>query len=154
VPLAATVRGGQGGGNALARFSRIIPYPLAALVVTGLTLVVAQLDRVDALWTTSYGLVLSGKLAALCALLLLACANRFLLVPRYEARGGSTARPLRRSILAEIAIALVILAIVPLWRFTPPPRALAAEPVAIHFHGEHAMTQIDITPARDRGAHA
>jgi copper transport protein len=154
VPLLAAVRAAIKGDRTLARFSRAIPYPLAALLLTGLALAYVQLDRFDALWTTDYGSVLFRKLVFVGVLLALACANRFVLVPRYESRGASAARPLAASFAAEILIAVVILVIVPLWRFTPPPRALAAEPVSIHFHGAHAMTQIDITPARARGAHA
>jgi copper transport protein len=154
VPLLMAVRATAGGDRTLARFSRAIPYPLAALVLTGLALAYVQLDRPDALWTTDYGSVLFRKLVFVGVLLVLACANRFVLVPRYEAKGAAATRPLAASLAVEIVIALVILAIIPLWRFTPPPRALAAEPVFIHFHGEHAMTQIEITPARARGAHA
>src|SRR5205085_2184315 len=58
VPLFKAVRGSLRGDRALARFSRVIPYPLAALVVTGLALAYVQLDRLDALWTTDYGSVL------------------------------------------------------------------------------------------------
>ena len=49
------------------------------------------------------------------------------------------------------AIALGTLALVVLWCFTPPPRPLAAgEHASIHFHGERAMTQIEID---SKGAH-
>ena len=46
---------------------------------------------------------------------------------------------------------LAILALVAFWRFTPPPRSLAAATtVSIHIHGEKAMAQIEIE--RDRAA--
>src|SRR5437763_16024425 len=48
------------------------------------------------------------------------------------------------------AIALGTLALVVLWCFTPPPWALAGEHASIHFHGERAMTQIEID---SKGAH-
>ena len=141
---------GGSGNRALARFSRAIPYPLAVLVVTGVTLAVVQLDRIDALWTTRYGIVLSCKLTAVAALLALAAINRYALVPRFESVGSAAARPLVTSIAVELVIALAILAVVALWRFTPPPRALAlaASPIFIHFHGERAMVQIEIASAR------
>jgi copper transport protein len=84
LPLAAIVRNPGRGGDELKLFSRVIPFPLAALVATGTYLILVQLDRPDALWTTFYGEILSGKLIAVLALLVLAAANRYLLVPRFQ----------------------------------------------------------------------
>jgi copper transport protein len=155
LPLILALRHPHAGGGALAWFSRVIPYPLALLVITGLLLAVVQLGRLDALWTTSYGAVLACKLAAVAALFALAVANRYRLVPRFETTGGPTARPLAISIAGELALVLVILALVALWRFTPPPRALATNaPVSIHLHGEKAMAQIELAPDAAGGARA
>jgi copper transport protein len=150
IPLVVAI--GAADRDALMRFSSLIPIPLAVLVATGCLLMVVQLDRVDALWTTSYGLVLSGKLALVAILVGLAAANRFALVPRFAATGSaSSGRPLATSIRGELALAFVILALVASWRFTPPPRALAAsEQVFLHIHGEHGMAEIDIEPERGR----
>jgi copper transport protein len=149
IPLVVAIRAGD--RDALMRFSRLIPVPLAVLVATGCLLMFVQLDRVDALWTTRYGLVLSGKLALVAVLVGLAAANRFALVPRFAAAGSAPAGPLATSIRAELALALVILALVASWRFTPPPRALAAsERVFLHLHGERGMAEIDIEPERGR----
>jgi copper transport protein len=154
IPLVAIVREPKRGDGELARFSRLIPIPLAALVATGAYLAWAQLDRPDALWTTNYGEVLSGKLAGVLVLLGLAAANRYVLVPRLEARRPGAARPLAAAIATEWVLALAILGTVALWRFTPPPRALiAAEPASIHFHGGKVMAQIEVEPVRARGAH-
>jgi copper transport protein len=148
LPLALAV--GSGDGIALQRFSRLIPVPLLLLVGSGLALGYAQLDRLDALWTTDYGRVLSGKIAIVLVLLGLGALNRYALVPRLATTGP---RLLVRVIGAELALAVAILGLVGLWRFTPPPRALAAtETTYIHLHGEPAMAQIDLTPERGRGA--
>jgi copper transport protein len=150
LPLIAAVRTGEGGA-ALARFSRIIPVPLAALVISGAILAVVQLDRLDALWTTSYGIVLSSKLAAVTALLALGAANRYVFVPRTVGEDVTAHRPLMRTMTVELCIVGVILALVATWRFTPPPRSLAAsEPVEVHLHGERAMAQVSMTPVRAR----
>jgi copper transport protein len=152
VPLLAILRAGRQEGGELDRFSRLIPLPLAALLASGLYLAWVQLDRPDALWTTAYGEILSGKLILVLALLGLAAANRFALVPRLRKRADARA-PLVASIAAESVLVLAILALVAGWRFTPPPRALiAAEPASIHFHGGKAMAQIDVEPERARGA--
>jgi copper transport protein len=153
IPLLAIVREPARGEGELKRFSRVIPVPLAVLVATGGYLAWAQLDRPDALWTTAYGEVLSGKLTFVLVLLGLAAANRYVLVPRLRPRQPGAVRPLAASIALESAVALAILGIVALWRFTPPPRALiAAEPASIHFHGSKAMAQIEVEPVRARGA--
>jgi copper transport protein len=150
IPLVVAI--GAGDRDALMRFSRLIPIPLAVLIATGCLLMFVQLDRVDALWTTRYGLVLSGKLAVVAVLVGLAVVNRYALVPRFAATGSAPAgRPLAHSIRIEVALALVILALVASWRFTPPPRALAAsERVFLHIHGGRGMAEIDIEPERGR----
>ena len=153
VPLAAIVREGGRGNGELARFSWLIPVPLAVLIATGAYLAWGQLDRPDALWTTSYGEVLSTKLVAVLALLGLAAANRYALVPRLKAHCPGAARPLAASIATESVVAFAILGTVAVWRFTPPPRALiGAEHTSIHFHGGKVMAQIELEPVRARGA--
>lgn len=153
VPLAAIVRAPERGIGELKAFSRRIPLPLVALVLSGSYLVWAELDRPDALWTTSYGEVLSGKLMMVIALIALGAANRFRLVPLVLARRPEAQRPLAASIAIESALALAILGTVALWRFTPPPRSLiTAAPSSIHFHGSQGMAQIEVEPVRARGA--
>ncbi len=147
-PLAVTVRGGDYG--ALHRFSRLIPAPLLVLVASGIVLGTVEFDRLDAFWTTDYGLVLAAKLAIVLLMLAFGALNRYLLVPRLVAK---TERRLVPVIATEFALAIVVLGIVGLWRFTPPPRTLAAaETTYIHFHAEPVMAQIELTPERGRGA--
>jgi copper transport protein len=152
VDLRRTAEANQGSVfKEFACFSRAILIPLALLVASGAWLAVVQLGRVDALWTTSYGQVLACKLAAVAVLLGLAAANRYRLVPKLEGGGDAAVRPLAISITLEFTIAIVILGLVALWRFTPPPRALAINaPISLHLHGDKAMAQIDIE-RRDRG---
>jgi copper transport protein len=94
--------------------------------------------------------VLSVKIALVLVLLALGALNRYALVPQLAMTGT---RRLATVIAAEFVLAVAILGLVGLWRFTPPPRALAAaETTFIHFHTEQAMAQINVTPERDRGA--
>ncbi|MPZ41330.1 MAG: copper resistance protein CopC [Rhizobiales bacterium] len=149
LPLVAAVQAGE--GNALGRFSHAIPYPLAGLVISGIVLAVVQLDRVDALWTTSYGIVLSCKIAAVVALLALAALNRYVFTPRYQHGNVAASGSLTKTLTVELCLVAAILALVALWRFTPPPRALAAfEPVEVHLHGTRAMAQVSLMPVRAR----
>ena len=115
---------------ALRRFSKAIPVIVGVLILSGLALAVVQLRTVTALWTTDYGLVLLAKLALIVALLLLAAFNRFRLTKPILVGSETAARQLRRSILAEVVLGSMIIAVVGLWRFTPPPRTLAVAPAA------------------------
>jgi copper transport protein len=151
VPLAAIVRDGTRGDSEFLGFSRIIPIPLAVLIATGAYLAWIQLDRPEALWTTSYGEILSAKLLGVLALLGLAAANRYFLVPQLQARQPAAARPLAASIAIESAIALALLGTVALWRFTPPPRTLiAAEHASVHVHRGRVMVEMGVEPVRAR----
>src|SRR5262245_32090430 len=154
MPLAAVMRSPDRRAGELARFSRAIPTAIILLFASGISLAIVQLSQVDALWTTGYGLVLCGKLIAVVALLLLAAFNRYALTPRVVAGDSIAARRITRSIAAELSIAVLALAFVAAWRFTPPPRALfaAAEaPVHVHIHSDKAMADLTIEPAGDSG---
>jgi copper transport protein len=134
----------------LNRFSRVAVPVVAVLVLTGLTLAIIQLESFHALIETSYGLILSVKIALVVALLGLAALNRFHLTPGLALAPVRTG-PLVRSMVAECAVVLAILAVVAGWRFTPPPRALAAAgrtPLAVHIHGDKATFQVLISPGR------
>jgi copper transport protein len=133
---------------ALNRFSRIAVLVVGMLVLTGLTLAVIQLESFRALVETKYGLILSTKLVLVIGLLALAALNRFRLTPAIAVNPTAT-HPLVRSIAFEGAIAVAILAAVAGWRFTPPPRSLAAvaeTPLAVHIHTEEAMFQVLVSP--------
>lgn len=152
LPLAAAVHAGRGRAELL-RFSKTIPLPLVVLVVSGVLLAVIQLQRFDALWTTSYGLILLCKLVAVCLLLALAAANRRL-TPRVAAGEATSTHRLVRSIWAELVIVVVILGFVASWRFMPPPRSLfaaAAQPTHVHIHTDKAMADLQIEPAGATG---
>jgi copper transport protein len=149
VPLAAmALRPTDGLLPVVIRFSRIAVPVVGVLVLTGLVIAVIQLESFAALIETRYGIILSVKLTLVVVLLGLAALNRFRLTP---ALAVGNARPLARSILAECAVMLAIFAVVAGWRFTPPPRVLAAAtivtPLAIHIHTDKAMFQVLISPA-------
>lgn len=139
--------------RALASFSKIIPFAVAALVLSGATLAVIQMGPPSAAWTSPYCIILGTKLVLLAALFGLALYNRhWLTTPAL--RGDATASSrLRQSIACETALVLIILALVAGWRFTPPPRALAnvpvaitAEPMVTHFIEGDTLAVVTMTP--------
>jgi copper transport protein len=130
----------------LTRFSRAVPIALVVMAATGILLAVLQVRRLDAFWTTNYGLVLSAKLSAVAALLALAALNRYVLTLRVVGSNGTAARRLAGSSVAEVLIALVVLGLVASRRFTPPPRALlAAAEAAVHLHIHTDGAMADVT---------
>jgi copper transport protein len=133
--------------GALMRFSRWIPLAIAALLASGIVLAIVQLSRLDALWTTDYGRVLTAKIVLVGILLALALWNRLRLTP-LVASAVQKRRWLQRSIAVELVLVVVILGIVGLWRFTPPPRALASadDDFFTHLHTEKAMANVTISP--------
>ena len=137
-------------GAALLLFSRLIPFVLAVLVTSGLLLCIVQVQTLSNLLATAYGRVLLAKLAIVALLVLLAAANRFLWTR--PAAGGSplALRRLRRSILAEVVLGTLVLAVLGLWRFTPPPRALAFSAPSVQerqVEQQGLMATLSITPA-------
>lgn len=152
VPLASAVAMAERRAAELARFSRSAPAAVIALLVSGAALAFIQLQRLDALWTTDYGVVLFRKLALVTALLLLAAVNRYAFTSPALAGDGRAARRLARVVAAELVLGLAVLGLVASWRFTPPPRTLiaaAAAPIHAHLHGERAMAEIKIEAAAD-----
>ena len=113
----------------LQRFSVAIPVVVGFLILSGLSLAMVQLHAFSALWTTNYGLVLLAKLTLVATLLALAAFNRYrLTTPVLTGHDTAAMLRLRRNILLEVVIGSLIIAILGLWRFTPPPRVLALAP--------------------------
>lgn len=137
---------------ALLRFSRAIPVAVGVMLVAGLYLAFIQLGAPAALIETGYGRVLVGKLVLVAGALALGTWNRIALTPpagRGEARAAAV---MRKVIAVEIVLILAVAATTALWRFTPPPRALAlAMPnmVSVHIHDEAAMASVSFATTRD-----
>ena len=153
MPLAFLLLGrndGQGSA-ALARFSRVIPYAVVPLVAAGIVLAVIQVGTPEALINTAYGLVLLAKGALLVLLFALAAVNRLWLTRPALAGDAVATRRLAASVAAEVVLVAAILAVVALWRFTPPPRSLAAAiepPAFVHIHNDKGMAMVTVTPGR------
>lgn len=141
----------------LARFSRFIPFAVAAIVMSGVALAIIQLGAPGPSWLHPYGYILAAKLALLVVLFGLAIWNRFRLTDAALAGQLQARHHLRQSIRVEVVLVLLILALAAGWRFTPPPRALAAadaaqallsQPLYAHAMDNKVMADITLTPGR------
>ncbi|MDX3928540.1 MAG: copper resistance protein CopC [Shinella sp.] len=135
----------------LGRFSKMIPPAILCLSASGFFLAAIQLERTSALWTTDYGYTLLAKLGLVTLLFLLAAVNRFFLTSPVLTGRVPARRRLRRSIQAEIALSVAVVAILGLWRFTPPPRALAAaapSAITVISRSEGLEARLTLSPAQ------
>jgi copper transport protein len=145
LPLFAALRGPVPDVAALQRFSRWIPVALLPLIVVGAVLAVIQVGRPAALLETAYGQVLLAKLVLLAGVFALAVYNRLLLTRPVLAGDAVATRRLVRTIAVETVLVVLVLSVAALWRFTPPPRALAlveAAPMSLHIHTDTAMGEV------------
>jgi len=131
----------------LRRFSRWIPVVLLILLFSGGVLIYVQFDTPSSLWLTAYGQVLGLKLFLAAALMGLGAYNRYRLTRAVLSAQPLARRAMRRVIYVECMVAVVILAVVALWRFTPPPRALISTPAipaaaSAHIHAVDAMADL------------
>ncbi|MDN5870070.1 MAG: CopD family protein [Nitrococcus sp.] len=109
------------------RFSRLAVVAVALLVLAGTILAIVQVADIAALWRTIYGRVLLAKLAAVLGLLGLAGLNKWRLTPALVRNDTPAGHRLRRSIHAEMALAIAVLVATAVLGTVPPPRALAAQ---------------------------
>lgn len=150
VPLGIALQdGGTAARTALKRFSAAIPWAVVPLAASGILLGVVQVQTPAAMWTTRYGWVLCAKLAMVAALFALAAWNRWSLTAKAAGGSRSADERLVASIALECCLALLILATAALWRFTPPPRALAeaaARPSVAHLMSGRTAADVTVAP--------
>lgn len=118
--------------DALHGFAGMGTLAVGLLVATGLvnTWFLVGPDRLGALLTTPYGLLLSAKLAVFVGMLALAASNRFVLTPglhralEVENQKPSAIGALRRSLVLETLMAVILLGLVAMMGTLAPPAAM------------------------------
>lgn len=106
--------------GALQRFSRISLIAVLILVVTGFINGWLMVGSWEALVTTTYGRLLLGKVSVVGIMICLGAINRFYLMPHMRDE-AFLFRTLRKTVLAESCLALVVLLIVGTMGMTAPP---------------------------------
>jgi putative copper resistance protein D len=106
--------------KALQRFSQISLVAVLLIVATGIINGWLMVGSWEAMVTTTYGRLLLGKVVVVGIMIGLGAFNRLYLLPRMQAN-PILFRTLRRTILAESGLALVVLFIVGTMGMTAPP---------------------------------
>nr|WP_246529398.1 CopD family protein [Microvirga zambiensis] len=109
----------------LRRFSSSIPAIIGVLGLSGILLAFVQIRMLPALWSTDYGIVLLVKLALVASICVFAVLNRYWLTGAVIADDRRATQSLIRNTRAEIVLGTLVIAVLGLWRFTPPPRAMS-----------------------------
>jgi copper transport protein len=100
------------GADALTRFSRLGLISVAGLLLTGTINAVLRLEHWSDFWDTRYGVILLVKLALVAIVVGVAAGSRT------AVRRGADPR---RTVLAEVVLTVVILAVTALLGSTAPP---------------------------------
>ena len=125
------------------RFSVAAGLSVVVLIATGVYSAWAQVTDFIAL-DTPYGGALMAKMLAFAVLLLIAAVNLIWIRPRL--RGSSTAaRWLRRTVVAEIALAVLVIFIVGFLTALEPARQVASRALAMQQHGLSFTDTVDGT---------
>jgi putative copper resistance protein D len=118
VPLAAIMRrmsaekSGDEARMALERFSRAGHVAVALAIATGAANTLFIVGKPPSDWSSAYQELLSAKIAVVGAMVALALANRYTLMPRMKADDAAAVAGLRRGTLAEIGLGLTAIALV------------------------------------------
>jgi copper transport protein len=155
VLLAAAVLVPLGSDHArqlVPRFSRLAFVAVVALVATGVGQSIRQLGSVRALWDSTFGRLLVAKVVAVVCMVAIGARSRDTTRHRLDHDGHDTEaarRRLRRSVVAEIVVAAVVVAITAGLVNAPPGRAHAgsdAQPYTATLAGGDADFDVSIAP--------
>ncbi len=119
-PLAPALR-----RTAFLGFSRIATGLVALLVLAGFYLSLSRLPSASDLWSTRYGQALLVKIAIVCVALGWGAVHHFIVRPRLERNDAP--RGLRRSLIGESSVAIIVLLVAAVLVNARPP---AVEPAA------------------------
>jgi putative copper resistance protein D len=113
LPLLIIFRSGElpRTAAAAARFGRLAVYVVAGLAGAGIVVLSLLLGSVSELWTSAYGRCITVKLGLVVCLLCLAAFNKLRLTPRLLTGDAAAGGMLRASILVELSLGVLIMAV-------------------------------------------
>jgi copper transport protein len=141
---------------ALSRFSQLALISVAALATTGVIQALVEVRHLDALTGTAFGRAVLIKAVLLAILIAIAAVNRRRAVPELErlaaagAAPGDAGRLLRRTLRAEVALIVVVLAVTgALTGYAPSTAASASTgPVSVTQRMGPLDLQLTVDPAQ------
>ncbi len=104
--------------TAAQRISRIAVFAVITIAGTGIIQTLVALPAVTAVFTTTYGRLVLAKTAGLIVLALVGFRNQFSLLPALEEEMG--AGRLRRSVMWELLVMILIFVLAALLAYVPP----------------------------------
>lgn len=140
--------------EALSRFSPIALGCVAALLVTGIAQTVIHLTAISQLWSTPFGRAILIKSALLVALIGFGAFNRRVALPALHASLQSGVSPgavgvrLKRSLVAEVALIVVVIGVASALVAYPPSSTASTGPYAVTTALGPAELQLTMDPAR------
>jgi copper transport protein len=146
-------------GQVVPRFSRVAFAAVVVIVTSGLFQSWRQLGSIAALTETTYGRLLTAKVVLVAAMIGLAALSRSWVRRRYHRPAAVSAGPgatvaddvgtLRRSVGAEAAVAVAVLAVTALLVNAIPGRTALALPYSTEVQaGDELLVDITVDPAR------
>ncbi|MGH2906717.1 MAG: copper resistance CopC/CopD family protein [Solirubrobacterales bacterium] len=151
--LDPAARGGLLVG-ALGRFSPVALACVTALLVTGVAQSVIHLSAFDQLWSTAFGRAISIKVGLFAVLIGYGACNRFRLLPQLRAREAAGQSPgaagvtIKRSLVTEVALASLTIAVASALVVYPPSASVASGPFNATTTIGPVEMQITVDPAR------
>jgi copper transport protein len=136
----------------LRRFSAYSLVAVTLLVALGVAIAFVQVSHFAALWGTTYGLVLIGKIVAVAALLAGAAHNKWRASPLLALGSASVQSTFTRGVCAEYVLFAAILALTATLGQVQPPRAAAEQMASAGFTATRKQDDYTVTltvaPAR------
>ncbi len=138
----------------LLRFSPIALGCVVVLLLTGTLQAIEHVGSWRALTDTGFGRAVLIKIALIAALIAVGAINRRRVVPALERLAAASAAPgefghlLRRTLRAEVALVVVVLAVTSALVSYPPPDSLASGPFSANTALGPLRLEVTMDPAR------
>jgi copper transport protein len=136
---------------AVARFSALAGVAVAVILATGVAQGLLAIDAPEQLVETAYGRAVLVKLGLLAVIVVLGWRNRARHLPALRAAGaapGAAGVALRRTLRAELAVAVAVLGTTGALAGYPPAEAVSAGPFSTDAPLGPARLELTVEPAR------